>query len=244
MEENGLRLNDQLYIPQLSVDCVIFGYSEGVLKVLLAKIGGLAETYTLPGGFVRQTEALEDSAYRITRERTGITQLYLDQFGAFGDPNRLNWAMIHQIDEDWFDGRGILSSLAEFRHWFNRRFVSIGFYALLDIRQVVLKKSPFDESLAWYSIHELPPMIMDHNQITLAALDSLRDQFDRKKMAFPLLPETFTMRSLQEVYEAVFDRPMARNNFQKKMLDWNVLERLEKVYSGAAHKAPYLYRLK
>ncbi|MFN4085783.1 MAG: NrtR DNA-binding winged helix domain-containing protein [Spirosomataceae bacterium] len=238
------HFNEKIYIPQVSIDCVIFGYSKGVLNVLITKVLNQFETYALPGGFIKQTESLQEAAHRITLERTGIDHIYLDQFSTFGNTDRYNEAIIQQISEEWLQERGISSSLDEFRQWFNRRFISIGFYALLDIRQVILKKSPFDQSLAWYSIHELPGLIMDHNQITLAALESLRQDFDRKQMAFPLLPETFTMRSLQEVYEAVFDRPLARNNFQKKMLDLNILERLEKVYSGAAHKAPYLYRLK
>lgn len=244
MEEKELGFSVHQYIPQLSVDCVIFGYSEGTLKVLVAKVQGMSSTYTLPGGFVRQTESLLDSAQRITLERTGISQLYLDQFGAFGAPDRLNHALIEQVDEAWFVQSGLASTLEDFRNWFNKRFVSIGFYALLDIHQVQLRTSAFDESLEWYAIDSVPTMIMDHNQIVLEALEALQDQFDRKLMAFPLLPETFTMRSLQEVYEAVFNRPFARNNFQKKMLDLDILERLDKVYTGGAHKAPYLYRLK
>ena len=128
--------------------------------------------------------------------------------------------------------------------WLSSRFISIGYYALVDIRQVNPTKNDLDVSVDWYSIDQLPPLIMDHKEIILEGLKSLRQHLDEKLIAFNLLPETFTMRELQEVYEAVYDKAFARNNFQKKMLDLNVLERLEKKFTGAANKAPYLYRFR
>ena len=86
--------------------------------------------------------------------------------------------------------------------------------------------------------------IRDSHDIIHQALETLRRNLDEKLIAFNLLPETFTMREVQELYEAIYDRPFARNNFQKKILDMNVLERLEKKYTGAANKAPYLYRFR
>ena len=85
---------------------------------------------------------------------------------------------------------------------------------------------------------------MDHNEMVGYALETLRQNLDQKLIGFNLLPETFTMREVQELYEAVYDKPFARNNFQKKMLDLNVLERLEKKFTGAQNKAPYLYRFR
>jgi hypothetical protein len=85
---------------------------------------------------------------------------------------------------------------------------------------------------------------MDHNLMVEKALETLRLHIDQKLLAFNLLPETFTMKEVQELYEAIFDKPFARNNFQKKILDLNVLERLEKKFTGAANKAPYLYRFR
>ncbi len=86
-------------------------------------------------------------------------------------------------------------------------------------------------------------MIMDHREIVDKALETFRLTLDQKMNAFHLLPEPFTMKEAQELYEVIFDKPFARNNFQKKILDPNVLERLEKKFTGAANKAPYLYRL-
>lgn len=83
---------------------------------------------------------------------------------------------------------------------------------------------------------------MDHNQIVANALSTLWLTVDQKLNAFNLLPETFTMQEIQDVYEAIFDKRFAQNNFPKRILRLNVLDRLEKKYTGAANKAPYLYR--
>ena len=106
------------------------------------------------------------------------------------------------------------------------------------------QKGELDESLEWRSIKDVPEMMHDHNKILDDALKALRQNFDQKFIGFNLLPETFTMKELQELYETVYNKPFAMNNFQKKILDLNVLERLEKKFTGAQNKAPYLYRLK
>ncbi len=85
-------------------------------------------------------------------------------------------------------------------------------------------------------------MVMDHNDIVAKALKALRNDLDRKLIGFNLLPERFTMQELRELYETVYNRAFTRSNFQKRMLDLGVLERLEKKFTGAANKAPYLYR--
>jgi 8-oxo-dGTP diphosphatase len=125
--------------------------------------------------------------------------------------------------------------------WLKQRFVSIGYYALVDINKVNPQKGDFDDSIGWYNIKDLPQMIMDHNEMVTYALETLRQNLDHKLIGFNLLPETFTIREVQELYEAIYDKPFARNNFQKKILDLDVLERLEKKFTGAANKAPYLY---
>ena len=129
-------------------------------------------------------------------------------------------------------------------NWLSKRFISIGYYALVDINKVTPYKTDFDSSIDWINIQNLPTLIMDHNEIVSSALETLCQNLDAKLIGFNLLPETFTMREVQELYEAIYDKPFARNNFQKKILDMNVLERLEKKYTGAANKAPYLYRFK
>lgn len=132
----------------------------------------------------------------------------------------------------------------KFLKWFSSRFISIGYYALVDINKVTPKLMDIDQSIDWFDINNLPTMIMDHKEQVSKALEALRLNLDNKLLGFNLLPEKFTMKELQQLYETVYARPFRRNNFQKKMLDMGVLERLEKKFTGAANKAPYLYRFK
>ena len=148
-----------------------------------------------------------------------IKDIYLEQFRVFGDAQRTNLQVLERLvqlnqeklRDHWFNQK-------EF-DWITRRFVSIGYYALVDINKVVPQKSEMDASIEWCPIKELPPMIMDHNEMVANALETLRLNLDQKLIAFNLLPQTFTMKELQELYEAIFDKPFARNNFQKKMLE-------------------------
>ncbi|WP_026631805.1 NUDIX hydrolase [Dyadobacter alkalitolerans] len=236
--------SEQNYIEQLSIDCVIFGYHDKQLKVLVPKLNFNGDFWALPGGFVFQDEDIDTAANRILQQRTGISEIYLDQFYIFGKAARNSLVFINKLIElnpDLLHGNGKHGK--EF-DWFTRRFVSIGYYALVELDKVVPEVTELDSSIGWYNIKELPEMIIDHNEIVEKALESLRFNLDEKLIAFNLLPETFTMKDVQELYETIFDKPFARNNFQKKILDLNVLERLEKKFTGAANKAPYLYRRK
>jgi len=229
------------YIDQLSIDCVVFGYQSKSLKVLITKIINVDNCYALPGGFILQNEDIDIAARRILNERTSLNHIFLDQFKAFGKNNRSDQKFLQQVMENqvWNKNQtGIKIDL----NWLNKRFVSLGYYALVDIEKVVLRKSEIDESVDWVDLDKVPPLIFDHNEIILEALVEMREKFDKKLIGFNLLPPIFTMKDLQELYEVVYDVPFARNNFQKKILDLKVLERLEKKYTGAANKAPYLYR--
>lgn len=234
--------SEQNYIQQLSIDCVIFGYRDKQLNVLVPKLDLRGDFWALPGGFIVQEESIDQAAQRILEDRTGIRDIYLQQFRVFGEARRSNADLLERMSElnkdklesVWFNTKEL--------EWITRRFVSIGYYALVDSRKVVPRKNGIDESIGWYPVKQLPTLIMDHNEIVAQALEALRSTIDQKLLAFNLLPETFTMKEVQELYEAIFDKPFARNNFQKKILDLNVLERLEKQYTGAANKAPYLYR--
>lgn len=236
--------SEQNYIQQLSIDCIIFGYDDNQLKVLVPKLNFKGDFYGLPGGFVYQDEDIDRAAERILQQRTGLHEIYLDQFYTFGKSGRnsLNFMdKLLTLNPDLESGDERDQKAYE---WFTKRFISIGYYALVDIRKVAPQKTDLDESIQWYNIHELPPMILDHNAIVTKALETLRANLDQKLIAFNLLPETFTMKEVQHLYEAIFDKPFARNNFQKKILDLDVLERLEKKFTGAANKAPFLYRIK
>ncbi len=231
--------NEINYIPQLSVDCVIFGYEQQKLKVLVCKMVLGENIYTLPGGFIRQNQSIDEAAKQILKERTSLQNIFLEQFRVFGASQRTNETVVEILKNQEH-----LPQILENKNWFTKRFVSIGFYALVDINKIEPKTGEFDEAVDWYDVKSLPEMIIDHNEMVAFALETLRQNLDQKLIGFNLLPETFTMREVQELYEAVYDKPFARNNFQKKILDLNVLERLEKKFTGAANKAPYLYRFK
>lgn len=242
-----LNLSQQNYIHQVSIDCVIFGYEDKQLKVLIPKIDFKGDFWAIPSGFVYQDEDVDQAAERILRERTSIQDIYLEQFRVFGKADRNSREFMNRLIELNLDKVSEKHNNTKIRgdyDWFTKRFISIGYYALVDISKVIPQKSFVDESIGWYNIQELPAMIMDHNQIVTTALKALRSDLDEKLTAFNLLPETFTMKEVQELYEAIFDKAFVRTNFQKMILELNVLERLEKKFTGAANKAPYLYRFK
>jgi len=232
------------YIAHLSIDCVIFGYKEKTLKVLVSKFIYGKNLWGLPGGYILKTESIDAAAARILKERTALTNIYLEQFKVFGGGTRivnsptkeLLKSELKKFDKIKFDPETI--------KWITGRFVSIGYYALVDINKVKPLAGGFEDRLEWRSIGSLPLMTHDHNEIVLSALEALRQNIDRKFIAFNLLPETFTMREIQELYETVYDHSFARNNFHKKILDLGVLERLEKKFTGASNKAPFLYKIK
>lgn len=202
--------------------------------------------YVLPSGFVFQDEDVDQAAERILSERTGINNIYLQQFQVFGKANRSSKAFINRLRELNIEllknSFGYRDEIPE-NDWFTKRFISIGYYALVDINKIIPQKSIIDESIEWYNIHEIPPLVMDNNEILEKALTALRKDIDEKLNVFNLLPEKFTISEVQEIYETIFEKTYIRTNFQKKILEMNALERLEKKYTGAKNKAPYLYRM-
>lgn len=237
-------IHQQGYLDQLSIDCVIFGYEDQQLKVLIPRLNFRGDFWALPAGFIHQEEGIDDAAYRILRHRTSISDIFLEQFYVFGAAGRNNRAALDQIlvrNPDALDGA--LQHQEQF-DWLTKRFVSIGYYALVDITRVAPRKTEIDASIDWYPLHDLPPLILDHTQIVERALYTLRRDLDEKLHAFNLLPDNFTIKEVQQLYEAIYDQSFVRSNFQKKILGLGVLKRLGKQYTGAANRAPYLYRFR
>jgi ADP-ribose pyrophosphatase YjhB (NUDIX family) len=132
-------------------------------------------------------------------------------------------------------------------HWLLRRFVSVGYYALIDFNKAAPTPDTLADTCIWYTLENLPGLMLDHNAIVQKALQTLRADLDRKlggndSWAAPLLPKAFTMAELQKLYETILGQQLRRSGFQRKMLSLDILERLEKQYNGGAHKAPYLYQ--
>lgn len=213
------------YLPHLSIDCVIFGFHEASLKVLLLQMKE-QNLWGLPGGYILKQENINEAANRILKQRTGAENIYLQQFRAFGDLNR---------SEEFFDD-------SEDQFWNKQRFVSIGYYALVDYSKVNLIVDEFSQACEWKSIDELPDFMMDHRSIFDKALETLRRQLNHKPIGYSLLPEKFTMPELQKLYEIILAKKLNRGNFYRKMLRYDILEKLEESRKGGAHKAPDLYK--
>ena len=238
--DNLTNPSKQNLIQQITVDCVIFGYENQTLKVLIPKLNFKGDFWALPSGFVNQEDDIDAAAQKVLQFRTGLENIYLEQFSVFGKASRNHAAFLDKLlemnTESVYNQKEYL--------WFTKRFIAIGYYALVDINKVTPQKSEIDQTIEWHDIDALPPLILDHQEIVREALKTLRNDIDEKINAFNLLPETFTMKEVQEVYEAVLGRTFVRTNFQKMILSLNVLERLEKKFTGAQNKAPYLYRFR
>lgn len=238
-------LNDKNYIPQVAVDCVVFGYEDHQLKVLISNLNYKGNFYTLHSGFIDQEEDLENAAKRVLKDRTGLNNIYLQQFKVFDTAEKKRKEFMDTLIETNYSGDvSQLESSKEQYNWFVKRFISIGYYALVDLKTVSPKLTKFDASIKWYSVGEIPKLVMHYDEVFEAALRSMKKDIGQKFNAFNLLPEKFTMKDIQHIYEAIFQTKYIRSNFQKKILEMDVLERLEKKYTGAKNKAPYLYRLK
>ena len=181
------NLSKQNYVPQVSIECVIFGYQDRQLKVLIPKLFFQGDFWVLPTGFVYQDEDVDQAAARILSERTGINNVYLQQFQVFGKANRNSKEFLNKMMElnsnrlkNISDGVNEQSDY----EWFTKRFISIGYYALVDISKIVPQKSLIDESIEWYNIHEIPPLILDNNEILEKALRALRTDIDEKLNVF------------------------------------------------------------
>lgn len=220
-------------LPHLSVDCVVFGFHDGRLRVLLTKWKGAA-LWVLPGGYVRRRESLDAAAARILRARTGLERLYLRQFHTFGGLDRRE----HHV-------RTLLAAIgikAPDDAWPLSRVVSVGYLALVDFERVEPRPDFVSEACEWRPLARLPELAFDHRAIVASALDTLRASLDSPALTANLLPARFTMPELQRLHEAVVGRRLDRRNFQKRMLAAGIVERLAERRTGGAHRAPFLYR--
>ena len=223
---NNSKKAYEIYVPHISVDTVIFGFNGDQLKVLLLKIK-FNHQYFLPGGYMKKEENLESAAIRILRERTQLDKIFLQEFAVFSELNRSEEAF-----KDFSDDL-----------WHKKRFISVGYYALVNHKDVSPIGDELSESCDWIILDELESqnITMDHKQIIEKALNTLREQISYKPIGLNLLPEKFTLSELQKLYEAILGRTLNRGNFYRKIKNIGILKKLDEKRKGGAHKAPDLY---
>ena len=222
-------------LPHVSVDCSIFGFQAGELKILLLRWKGV-DRWCLPGGYVRQDESLDEAAHHVLAERTGLKQIYLQQYRAFGGTERGE-----DVLRTIFGRLGIEAPLDL---WIFGRTVSVGYLALVDFAEVNPTPDHLSEEVRWWDVREHPPLLFVLDEILETALATLRVQLEYLPIGRNLLPEKFTMPELQRLYEAVLGTPLDRRNFQRKMLALEIVERLAERKRGVPHRAPNLYRFR
>ena len=200
----------------ISVDCVIFGYDEKELKVLLIKsdLEEFEGLYSLLGDLIGTDEDLESASYRILKERTGMDDVYLEQVYTFGSLGR------HP----------------------SGRVITTAYYSLIDIWHQKMKLS--DNELHWHSVKELKNLAFDHQQILKTCLNRLRNQIMEVPLVFNLLQDKFSLRELQEVYEAILGLKLDRRNFRKKITAKDWLQDLNEMETNLSHRPGKLYGLK
>ena len=202
--------------PALTVDCVVFGLDEVDLKVLLIErdLPPFEGKWALPGGFVRVEESLDDAALRELEEETGLKKVFLEQLYTVGDLKR--------------DPR--------------ERVVTVAYYALVRLSSHKVQAATDARQALWFAIDDLPKLAFDHDKILKMAHERLRGKVRYQPIGFELLPQKFTLRQLQHLYEVVLDRELDKRNFRKKILGMEILEELDEVETDVAHRAARLYR--
>ncbi|HMR92570.1 MAG TPA: NUDIX domain-containing protein, partial [Chitinophagaceae bacterium] len=200
----------------ISVDCVIFCYDEKELKVLAIKsdLREFSGMYSLLGDLVRPDEDLDAASYRILEERTGMEDVYLEQVHTFGSIDR------HP----------------------SGRVITTAYYSLIDRKHQKLQLTHND--LQWIPVNSIRKMAFDHKKILDTCLDRLREQVMDHPIIFNLLPEKFSLRELQELYEAILGVDLDRRNFRKKIAIKDWLIDLNEMEEDVPHRPGKLYKLK
>ncbi|MCB0637430.1 MAG: NUDIX hydrolase [Lewinella sp.] len=199
----------------LAVDCIIFGFDGEDLKILLIKRDFEPEKgkWSLVGGFLKKEETLETAATRILKYYSGLDDIYMEQVATFSE-----------VDRDPVD-----------------RTISTAYYALINIAEHNQKLTK-QFSANWFNVAEAPHLIFDHDKMIRYALRRLRNRASTEPIGFELLPEKFTMRQLQKLYEAIWNTPLDKRNFINKIRSLNILEKLDEKDKTSSRKGSYLYQ--
>lgn len=198
----------------ITIDCVIFGFEENRLKVLLIRsdLKHFEGKWSLLGNIAGDTEELDDAAQRVLFQRTGMTDVFLEQVKTFGTIGR------HP----------------------GGRVLTIAYCSLLNIQHHELKIH--DNELHWHNVKGLGNMAFDHQIIVEECHQWLQKRIQEQPLAFNLLPEKFSLRELQNVYEAILDVEMDRRNFRKKFFSMDFLTDIDEYEENVPHRPGKLYK--
>jgi ADP-ribose pyrophosphatase YjhB (NUDIX family) len=199
----------------VSVDCIIFGFDENKLKVLIGKRKmdpGRGE-WSLYGGFVRLDESVDDAAYRTLYELTGMRNIYMRQVGAFGS-----------VDRDP-----------------GERVISVAYYALINVKDYS-EKLRKEHKVEWVDINQIPTLYSDHNLMVEQALRIMRQKIKTAPISFRLLPKLFTLTQLQTLYEAVIGEEVDKRNFRKRIKEMDFIEKTNLIDKKSSKRGAALYR--
>jgi len=199
----------------VSVDCIIFGFDENKLKVLIGRrqMDPGRGQWSLYGGFVRNDESVDDAATRTLFELTGMHQVYMRQVGAFGD-----------VDRDP-----------------GERVVSVAYYALINVKDYD-EDLRQEHNVEWVDIEQLPTMFSDHREMVLRAREIMKTKIKTRPVGFRLLPELFTLTQLQRVFEAVCGEEVDKRNFRKRVKEMGFIEKTAHIDKKSSKRGAYLYR--
>ena len=200
----------------VSVDCIIFGFDEGQLRILVGKRQmdpGRGE-WSLYGGFVNSDESIDDAANRVILSLTGLRNLYIRQVGAFGS-----------VDRDP-----------------GERVISIAYYALINVKDYD-KSLQEQHGVEWINIEEMPMLYSDHNEMVSRAIKMMRQKISCEPIGFNLLPSLFTLTQLQKLYEAVMGEVVDKRNFRKRIKDMDFIEKTELIDKESSKRGASLYRV-
>jgi len=198
----------------LAIDCIIFGFDGTRLKALLIRRGFQPEQgkWSLMGGFVNKEEGVDAAAKRILYQLTGLNNIYMEQLSCFGEVNR--------------DPGG--------------RVVSIAYYALIRLEDYSHQLMQEHEA-RWFDLNRVPPLIFDHKKMIRMAKERLQQKVMNHPIGFELLPNKFTLPQLQALYEAIYESPLDKRNFTKKILSLQILNKLDEKEKTSSRKGAFYY---
>ena len=211
MDIKKYKSQDRLLV---AVDCIIFGFDGKQIKALLIKRGFEPEKgkWSLMGGFVNINENIDAAASRVLTQLTGLTNIYMEQLYCFGEANR--------------DSAG--------------RVVSIAYSAFINIADYNEQLSSEHEA-RWFPINKIPPLIFDHKEMLKKAKGALMEKVANHPIGFELLPTKFTLPQLQNLYEAIYETPLDKRNFTRKILSIKVLKKLKEKEKESSRKGAFYY---